>query len=368
MPNASSPGAGDQRDTPAIGGNTIVAARGLGILAVVLGHVGSFYALPHMYHWHIPLFFFLVGSGLLVRHPLLATLRHVFVDIILYLWIWTVIYGLTLRLIEPAIPEANYRFAGEPWLRILSVDILTMNSHAIGFLAPCWFLLAYAAMTLICTLLSRVLPAASLAPIGVLALVGGWQIGTPEGYSTGQWATVLTGQTLLATGYCLIGSAFFRSATVQRLALAPLAGALSLLMMLWLLSAFNPRMPNIAWMALDPNILVSSLVTFAGIHLVILLAHALAGWKQLRLLGGQSKAIMTHHLLGFAALNMAMVATGAMTIDGINSYSVAYPEIYWPAYLALGLLVPLAISSASTRLRKALTTLAPTMVKPKSPV
>ncbi len=303
-----------------------------------------------MYFWHIPLFFFLSGVGFLSQHSFLKTIRHVIVDILLYLWVWTVIYGVVLWALDPLMPEANFVFANEPWLSVMSVYIITFNSHAIGFLAPCWFLLAYAAVVVICAPVMRVVPRYLLTPLGVLALVAGWQLGTVDGLALGAWRRVLVGQSLLGAGYCLLGAAFFSSAKAQALATRPVTAMVSLLAIVWVLSAIQPKPLNIAWLALDPNILAVCVVTFAGIHLALVLARSLQNFAPLRVLGRESKAIMTHHLLGFALINVCVLALGRIKLDGLHAYSLFRPEVMWPAYLVVGLLLPLGIVRVSSRL------------------
>lgn len=327
--------------------DAILAARGVGIIAVVMGHIGHFYPMPNVYYWHIPLFFFLVGSSVLHRRTWRQTVRHVLVDTLLYLFAWTAIYLAMIYALWPLFGQTRYLGENQTPLMLATIDVVKFNSHAVGFLAPCWFLLAYAMVTICCTPFARIIPRYGLAPAGVLLFALGWQFVRPEGYPLGDWLPNLLGQTFIGSGFCLIGAAFFAYPHVHRWLLHPAATLAAILVAGVTLQVWRPLPINISFMSLDPNALATVTVALSGIQVALFCSAQLSSLAWLRKLGRESKAIMTHQLLGFGIIGLGFALIGKLTLHDLAAYTVYEPKRYWPIYLAIGLILPLGIVSVS---------------------
>lgn len=342
----------DKEGSLALSKNALLTARGIGILAVVIGHVHVAYPLPYVFFWHIPLFFFLVGAGVPSRRPMSKAVRYVAVEVILYLFLWSLVYGVIVYFVAP-FSLMNLHFPNESLLTSTTIGILTLNSHSIGLLSACWFLIAYAGVSILCTAIAQIVPRQGYLLVAAVLMAGGWLLASEQGYKLGESFPLLPiGQVLVGSGFCMAGAAFFASPWVMLMAISPAVTVLAIVVSGTLLAVYDPIPISMSGMSLDDNILSAVTIALCSIQVVLWLAHHLQGWIWLRTLGKQSKAIMTHHLLGVALVNLVFVGLGVFTLESVSTYTVYEPQKTWFVYVAVAIGVPLAIVWVTSRMRE----------------
>lgn len=321
-------------------GKAINAARGIGIIAVVAGHTSAQFFLPDFYFWHVQLFFFLAGAGLVKERSPWEVVRHIFKGVLVYLVAWNAAYyvlfmGLGGGLVPPDI-SAIY---------VITVGIFEYNSHAIGVLAPLWFLIAYGGGIAISACVRRMLGRRNrlLALAGLIFVYIGMACGVPSGYAFGEWQRIIPGYCLIASGYMLIGAWFFSCQKAQELAVRPVVALVSLTAFLWLCGTRIASPPGFAWMDVGDHHLAIFLASVLGIIPVLAASTHLSRIPTVVLVGSKSKAIMTHHLLVFLGINAFLFAFGLADAESLQPYQVINPSISWPMYVGAGVFLSLAL-------------------------
>lgn len=312
----------------------IDAAKGLGIVLIVLGHIASVETpsllYVYIYAFHVPLFFFISGLTLKPGRDrfgamLGGKLRSLLLPYLCYALLGYAFYILGYGLAQALhlkIEQFNYG----PWHPLLGVFIGTLGDGNLVN-TPVWFIIA-----LFCT------------------FVIGYAINTWLPSMGLRWTVVLI---LAATGYlvsrevklpwslssALVGLVFFQAghAHARHFGLAPLpsrrlAWLLALTVAISLFSPWNGFV-TLADMVLGQPLLYL-LFAFSGLYMVVALVQLLAqhgAW--LVPLGRWSMAIMVVHMLIIKSAKVALAAA--------LHASIAQIEAGW--LTSLGVLVITAI-------------------------
>lgn len=132
------------------------------------------------------------------------------------------------------------------------------------------------------------------------------------------------------------------------LALRPFATAFCVVLAAVTLTTEQILTPiHLVWMVLDARIFTTILLALCGFQIVGWISMQLHQLDWLAHIGKNSKALMTHHLLGFALINLGFVLAGQLDPQGIGPYTIFIMQDNWWLYLAAGILVPMGISWCS---------------------
>jgi acyltransferase len=306
----------------------IDAAKGLGIVLIVLGHITSVESpsalYVYIYAFHVPLFFFISGLTLKPgREPFGAMLKGKIRSLLLPYFCYALLgylfyilgYGMA-QVLNLKIEQFNYG----PWHPLLGVFIGTLGDGNLVN-TPVWFVIA-----LFCT------------------FVIGYAINTWMPSMVLRWVVVI----LLATaGYlasrevklpwslssALVGLAFFQAghAHARRFGLEPfprrLLWPLFAITLLISLFSFLNGFVTLADMELGHPALYG-LFAFGGLYLTLALVQLLGpSFPWLVLLGQWSMAIMVIHML--------IIKTAKVALSGALHMSIAQIEASWMPSLAV---------------------------------
>lgn len=335
---------------------TISIARGIGIVLVVLGHVnGNINVGPHVYLYHMPLFFFLGGLQYEASRPLRQVLKFTVVDIWLYAVIATVGYSGLSFLIH-GIWGVQYQSFSDLSLWHYTTEIWTRNGDHVQLALTVWFLLAYGSANLLTFAVLRWVPkqrlAAAACVAGSAGVISGIGLVAPLYHSTGLWWLNYLSQSLVGAGFMLLGAAFISSSKIQLWLMTQKASFATLLVFLWLAHWIPGAYPSMAWSdyAEMPSWLYL-LVALAGCLTVLNISRMLSVYSPnvLAEMGSASKTIMIHHLAVFAALNLVFVSFGLMEPSEVDVYSKGLLWLTWPFYMLAGLFFPLWVYRTQRR-------------------
>lgn len=336
--------------------SAVARARGIGIIAVVYGHAAPGYWIP-VYLFHMPLFFLLGGLTMNRERSWRQVLRFVLVDLLLFTAAATFVYQLVALALDPLVP-IYHRFDGlHP--SIFTTDILVYNGRAVLFALTAWFLVAYAAATLLTEAIIRLVPPALenrvLPLVAVILLVIGIEVLAPQFVSAPEnWYFNPLSQVCVGSAFMLAGYLLQRATRLLQLLFHPVALVVMPLAFTAIVILIQPPVPNMVSSEYPLGLGQFVLCSILGIACTLQLAHALKlNW--LVSLGRASKHVMMHHLFVFALVNLAFVAAGLMTLDQITSiYSKFDLPSTWLLYTALGITAPWLGITLWHRLRKAI--------------
>lgn len=350
----------DQR--PALASrDTIMAARGIGIILVVFGHINPTGALVvNVYGFHMPLFFFLSGMTLR-REPSLAGLAAR--DARSLLGYAALHFGL-LALVTLAIfrPFGMNLAASSPldW-RTYLLWPFTRNSEHVHLFLIGWFLVSLFFVRSISVAILKlawrlppslaILAAAGIAVVGARLAVHDFAAAFA---GTKWWLWNLAAQIALGTAFCLAGHLAQNFTPVRLTRLVqdwrhPFLTALALYAALIVLQLS----PFIMSLSQYPGGTIRTVLHAAlGIAMVLILAEGLRGEDRLAGLGRDSKTIMTWHLTAMAALNLLFVVAGMLPAGGTGVFTVLSIGRLWPVYLLVGVMLPVSAKHAGIALRR----------------
>lgn len=339
---------------PMLSKNAIAAARGIGILLVVLGHMRVSGIPPiNPYGFHLPLFFFLSGMTLSATRPLHALLARDTRSLLLYAILhYGIFAAITVLLLQPwgfVITTTSPL----DWRTYLLYP-LTKNSHHVQLFLIAWFLVALffarLASVLVLKGLVRLPKAAQVITGALLALVlarTGMRVVSAEFAQTQLWYWNLAAQVAVGMSFCLLG---YLAQQHGRLVLGSKALAVSLGLYLFLMAAqFGAFV--MAWSQYPNGFLRSFAFGAIGTAMVVYAAHALETQGWLKHVGRESKAIMAWHLTVFALFNLVLAAVGLLEPTQTGPFTLLNPPRWWPVYLVVSVLVPVALRALWERVR-----------------
>ncbi|MCK5932391.1 MAG: acyltransferase family protein [Fulvimarina manganoxydans] len=331
----------------------IYAARGIGIMLVVFGHLGvtseSAFAV-NVYLFHMPFFFFLGGMTLRPDKGLRSLLIHDGQALVLYtVFRAGLLASVSLALI--ALIGVTLRTTSPVDWRTWLVYPFTQQSNHVALFVVGWFMTALFATRVTTYLIIRLLgPRAAF----FAALALGWAGMTlgPKLFAAHQAVSSLAlSQIAVGTFFALAGYLSQRRAWPGgRHGLLPIALGLYLaLIVLIPLFALPPTL-SMAFASYDGGFFGHSIVAFLGIGLVIALARILVKMPLLQRIGMESRAVMTWHLTIAVLVTATFASLGRLPMSDVSTFVVIEPNTYWPLYLALGTAIPVSLAFLGDRL------------------
>ena len=300
----------------------IDAAKGLGIVLIVLGHVASVESpsalYVYIYAFHVPLFFFISGLTLKpgreafgamlggkLRSLLLPYLCYALLGYAFYI----LGYGLA-QVLHLKIEQFNYG----PWHPLLGVFIGTLgNGNLVN--TPVWFIIALFCTFVIGYAINTWLPSMPLRWAVVLLLAAAGYLASRELKLPWSLAPALVGLVFFQAGHA--HARRFGLDALPRQFLWPL---LAITLVISLFSPFNGFV-TLADMELGQPLLYA-LFAFSGLYMTIAMVQLLgprAPW--LVSLGQWSMAIMVIHML--------IIKTGKVALAALLHMSIAQIEASW---------------------------------------
>ena len=334
----------------------IYAARGIGIMLVVFGHLGvtseSAFAV-NVYLFHMPLFFFLGGMTLRPNKGLRSLLIHDGQSLVLYtVFRAGLLAAVSLALI--ALIGVTLRTTSPIDWRTWLLYPFTQQSNHVALFVVGWFMTALFATRVTTYLIIRLIGVRT-APLAALAIALGWAGMTfgPKLFAAHQAVSSLAlSQIAVGTFFALAGYlSQTRAWPGGRYGLLPIALGLYLALIVMIPLLALPPTLSMAFAAYDGGFLGHSIVAFLGIGLIIVLARILVRLPLLRRIGMESRAIMTWHLTIAVLVTAGFAALGRLPMGDVSTFVVIEPNTYWPLYLALGTAIPVSFAFLRERLR-----------------
>jgi fucose 4-O-acetylase-like acetyltransferase len=316
-------------------------ARGIGIMAVVFGHINPGFG-PSVGTFHMPLFFFLGGVAMLPERPLAKVAQFVSRDLLQFAVLMSAAYALVGAFLDS---QLGTGFNSRPiWdLPLFTTDILVQTAHSAPFALTAWFLVAYAGAILVCQWLlkraGRYIVTVSLV-LGLILYVAGVKFLAPHyTHRPDTWYWNVLAQITVGSGFMLLGVAFARFRWPKGLLTSPATLLLVLMGYRAVIWQYRPLDIGMVFSQYPAGVLVGGAAALLGTVGTILLANRLRSrwFEWLGAVGAASKHVMAHHLFFFTVLNLAFVALGWMSIADVqNVYSKLHVRATWPLYLLMG--------------------------------
>jgi fucose 4-O-acetylase-like acetyltransferase len=322
--------------------DTIDAARGIGIVLVVLAHiVPSASPILVPYAFHMPLFFFLSGLTLPVSRPLKHSLARDFNALVVFYVLSVACLSVLSIFLERSGVQAGH--TGPLDWRTYFVFPFTRNSHHIELFLVGWFLIAllfakYLAVGILRLALRLPYPKFVAAFAATALGFIGMKYFALRFHDGGAWYWNLLGQVSVAAMYCILGAL-----ARQTLLVWPRHSLRTALVLYGLLICSGAPPMGMSWSQYPGNFRLHLVGTLFGIGSTMLLAYTYRGSSVLRSIGQHTKSIMTWHLASFALLNLWFVQTTTFRPEKVfDTYLVGQT---WPVYVILGVMLPMGLAS-----------------------
>jgi fucose 4-O-acetylase-like acetyltransferase len=336
----------------------IDVAKGLGIIAVVVGHSGAPTRLvAFVYVYHLYLFFFLSGvlfSPRYAHHPLEMArkrLRSLYLPFVAYQAAFLVCHGLLFRLLlyENAGTYPVGRIDGLPAYLKAFVGLLTLSGiEQIG--GAMWFIIALVLTTAffgfaayISVILGRGHSEIFLASVTLVMVLAGF-------FNVYPWARpAYVNTSLVATGFYYAGYTYrrFQDRVPVRWWTAVVAFGV----------VFWSTKHGFAYIGVNnySSFLFLAVIPLTGIYANVALARSLRANRMLESLGRHSLAILALHFLAFKTISGLQVIVRHLPPARL----AAFPVIdgsggWWILYTLVGLALPAAAAVAAMHLRPSL--------------
>lgn len=298
----------------------IDAAKGLGIILIVFGHIASVESpsllYVYIYAFHVPLFFFISGLtlkperdpfGTMLRGKLRSLLLPYLCYALLGYGFYIAGYGLAQAL-HLKIEQFNYG----PWHPLLGVFIGTLGDGNLVN-TPVWFIIALFCTFVIGYAINRWIPSMALRWVAVLLLAVAGYLVSREVKLPWSLSSALVGLVFFQAGHT-----HARRFGLQPLPPRHLGWLLAITAAVSLFSPLNGFV-TLADMELGQPPLYA-LFAFSGLYMTIALTQWLAhrgAW--LAQLGRWSMAIMVIHMLIIKSVKVALAAALHVGITQIES-------------------------------------------------
>lgn len=330
--------------------NSLATARGIGIIAVVLGHIHvPFPAVPpQMYH--MALFFFLGGVGISATRGWRETGQYLFVKFVLFAVIINAIYLMISYIVLMAF-DIEYFSKESSVVSLLTTELVTANGHAVSLALTNWFLIAFAMAYVHTFILVKIFSKYKLSLwffliLGLVLCFVGVELGASKGIND-DWVRNQLSHVASASGLMLIGFVTLQTGLIECLKTSPKIFFIATFVLILTWTILKPKTPVMAW-----SMYPSGGVAFYAVALsAIMIILSVSAWlsktpiaHSLVYLGTNSKWIMAHHIFGFALVNIALVLMRFIVpeeVEALTFYNRAY---LWPIYAIFGFGFPLLLS------------------------
>lgn len=322
--------------------------KAIGIIVVVIGHYTSgFFNVMQPYLYHMPLFFFV--GGLTLRNVVfslksLIKLSKKIIPYAVLTYILTGILAITLN-------KFTGLYFGEPF----TSNPLGNNFHNNPLFLVCWFLLAYYLSSIISRLIISVTTESKLQNITliIIAILVGFvalHLCAVKFKETGHQIYNVSAQSLYGSMFMLFGYSLKK----QSLSMYnPITSMLLIVATGTIISFGLTKQSAMAWSTYPSGFIMTSVTSMVCIYAVVIISNILSSRYNylLKVIGDNSRSIMSWHLSVFAILNIFFLFIGFEN-NANGKLSNVYNQYSFALYVILGVIVPLLPMLIKTKLQQ----------------
>ncbi|EKK1484542.1 TPA: acyltransferase family protein [Escherichia coli] len=311
--------------------------KAIGIIVVVIGHYTSgFFNVMHPYLYHMPFFFFVGGLTLkneIVTFNALRKLSKKIIPYIVFTYILTGVLAITLN-------KFTGLYFGEPF----TTNPLEKNFHNNPLFLVCWFLLAYYLSSIISRIIISVTTEFKHQNITliIIAIIIGFvalNICAVKFKETGYQIYNVSAQSLYGSMFMLLGFSLKKqSLTVNN----PISAMILIVITGTMISFGLIKQSAMAWSTYPSGFIMTSIASLICIFVVLIISNILSSKynRLLKMIGDNSKTIMSWHLSVFAMLNLLFLFFGFENHEHGKLNNV-YNQFSFILYVFLGIIVPI---------------------------
>lgn len=311
--------------------------KAIGIIVVVIGHYTSgFFNVMQPYLYHMPLFFFVGGLTLkneMFTFKALKKLSKKIIPYIILTYILTGILSITLS-------KLTGLYFGEPF----TANPLEKNFHNNPLFLVCWFLLAYYLSSIISRLIISVTTESKFQSITltIIAILVGFvalHLCAVKFKETGYQIYNVSAQSLYGSMFMLFGYSLKK----QSLSMYNPITAMLLIVATGTIISFGlTKQSAMAWSTYPSGFIMTSVTSMVCIFTVVIISNILSSRDNylLKIIGDNSKSIMSWHLSVFAILNLFFLFIGFEN-NANGKLNNVYNQYSFALYVILGVIVPI---------------------------
>lgn len=322
--------------------------KAIGIIVVVIGHYTSgFFNVMQPYLYHMPLFFFV--GGLTLKNEIVSfnALRKLSKKIIPYIIVTYILTGI----LAIALSKFTGLYFGNPF----TTNPLEKNFHNNPLFLVCWFLLAYYLSSIISRLIISVTTESkfqSITLIIIAVLVGfvALHLCAVKFKETGYQFYNVSAQSLYGAMFMLLGYSLKK----QSLSMYnPIVAMIMITATGTIISFGLTKQSAMAWSTYPSGFIMTSVASMICIFVVVIFSNILSSRDNylLKMIGDNSKSIMSWHLSVFAILNVSFLIIGFEN-EANGKLNNVYNQYSFALYVTLGVIVPLLPALIKTKLQQ----------------
>lgn len=321
--------------------------KAIGIIVVVIGHYTSgFFNVMQPYLYHMPLFFFVGGLTLKNEIVTFNALRKLSKKIIPYIFVTYILTGI----LAIALSKFTGLYFGDPF----TTNPLEKNFHNNPLFLVCWFLLAYYLSSIVSRLIISVATESkfqSITLIIIAVLVGfvALHLCAVKFKETGYQFYNVSAQSLYGAMFMLLGYSLKK----QSLSMYnPIVAMIMITATGTIISFGLTKQSAMAWSTYPSGFIMTSVTSMICIFVVVIFSNILSSRENylLKIIGDNSKSIMSWHLSVFAILNLFFLLIGFEN-NANGKLSNIYNQYSFALYVILGIIVPLLPMLIKTKLQ-----------------
>lgn len=321
--------------------------KAIGIIVVVIGHYTSgFFNVMQPYLYHMPLFFFVGGLTLKNEIVTFNALRKLSKKIIPYIFVTYILTGI----LAIALSKFTGLYFGDPF----TTNPLEKNFHNNPLFLVCWFLLAYYLSSIISRLIISVTTESkfqSITLIIIAVLVGfvALHLCAVKFKETGYQFYNVSAQSLYGAMFMLLGYSLKK----QSLSMYnPIVAMIMITATGTIISFGLTKQSAMAWSTYPSGFIMTSVTSMICIFVVVIFSNILSSRENylLKIIGDNSKSIMSWHLSVFAILNLFFLLIGFEN-NANGKLNNIYNQYSFALYVILGVIVPLLPMLIKTKLQ-----------------
>ncbi|EGQ5293487.1 acyltransferase family protein [Enterobacter cloacae] len=281
--------------------------KAIGIIVVVIGHYTSgFFNVMQPYLYHMPLFFFVGGLTLKNEIVTFKALRKLSKKIIPYIIVTYICTGI----LAMALSKFTGLYFGEPF----TTNPLEKNFHNNPLFLVCWFLLAYYLSSIISRLIISVTTESkfqSITLVIIAVLVGfvALHLCAVKFKETGYQFYNVSAQSLYGAMFMLLGYSLKKKSLSMY---NPIVAMIMITATGTIISFGLTKQSAMAWSTYPSGFIMTSVTSMICIFVVVIFSNILSSTENylLKMIGDNSKSIMSWHLSVFAILNLFFLLIG----------------------------------------------------------
>ncbi len=321
--------------------------KAIGIIVVVIGHYTSgFFNVMQPYLYHMPLFFFVGGLTLKNEIVTFKALKKLSQKIIPYIVLTYILTGA----LAMALSKLTGLYFGEPF----TSNPLVNNFHNNPLFLVCWFLLAYYLSSIISRLIISVTTESKFQNITliIIAILVGFvalHLCAVKFKETGNQVYNVSAQSLYGSMFMLFGYSLKK----QSLSIYNPITAMLLIVATGTVISFGlTKQSAMAWSTYPSGFIMTSVTSMVCIFTVVITSNILSSRDNylLKIIGDNSKSIMSWHLSVFAILNLFFLLIGFEN-NANGKLNNVYNQYSFALYVILGVIVPLLPTLIKTKIQ-----------------